>query len=118
MSDENAQSSPMSRVGPKMDPWERQQIFREMVAQQLRNGPLNRNRRRRRLVQYAAGLGISPVQAGNLIQQAHRQAEAASPVRSSLLRIAGSESNGTTWQMLFITLALIGVVQFAISATS
>lgn len=117
MSDRNADQLPMSVVGPKMDAWERQQIFREMVVQQLSNGPLNRNRRRR-LVQYAAGLGINATQAGNLIQQAYRKAEAVKPITSPWLRISGSESNGTTWQMLIITLALIGLVQLAITATS
>jgi len=53
-----------------MDAWERQQVFREMVARMLRDGPLSA-RRRRHLVQYAAALDINAVLAGRLIDQAH-----------------------------------------------
>lgn len=51
------------------DGWARldtQSIFREMVAQELRAGRLSRAGRRR-VVQYAAQLGLSAVQAGKLI---------------------------------------------------
>ena len=57
------------RGGVVMDTWERQDVFREMVAGVLRNGELT-VRRRRQLVAYAASLGISAVQAGRLVSQA------------------------------------------------
>ena len=62
----------------EMNAFERQQIFREMVVQQLRNGPLSRIRRRR-IVQFAAKLGITAVLAGRLVQEAQR----AQPARTS-----------------------------------
>jgi hypothetical protein len=52
-----------------MNAFERQQIFREMIAHQLAQGTLSR-RRRKAIVQYAACLGINAVLAGRLIQQA------------------------------------------------
>ncbi len=116
MANHEATSTAATNIGPKMDAWERQQIFREMVIQQLRNGPLNRNRRRQ-LVRYAAGLGINAVQAGHLIQQAHHQANVAEPASSPLMRMAGSESSGHTWKMLIITLAILAAVQSVLSAT-
>jgi hypothetical protein len=54
----------------KMDDWEKQDIFRQMVVQLLRNGPLSQ-RRRRILVQFAAGLGLTATQAGRFIEEAH-----------------------------------------------
>jgi hypothetical protein len=67
-----------SGISPKMDAFERQQIFREMAVGQLRNGPLS-TRRRRTLVQFAAGLGINATQAGRLVQQAQAIAAKQSP---------------------------------------
>ena len=64
-----------TRGRPTMDAWERQQVFREMVAGQLRNGPLS-GLRRRQLVQYAAVLDINAVLAGRLIAQARKLAGA------------------------------------------
>ncbi len=52
-----------------MDDWERQQVFRDLVIQLLRNGPLS-SRRRQELVRYAAMLGINGVLAGRLVRQA------------------------------------------------
>ena len=52
-----------------MDEWERQQVFRDLVVQLLRNGPLS-SRRRQELVRYAATLGINGVLAGRLVTQA------------------------------------------------
>ncbi len=59
-----------SVVSPvRMNAWEKQEIFREMVVQMLRNGPLSQ-RRRKLIVQYAAGLGLSAIQAGRFIEEA------------------------------------------------
>ena len=61
-----------------MNPWETQHVFREMVVMEVRHGKLNRSRRRR-IIQFAARLGISPVQAGHLVQQARRLVAHESP---------------------------------------
>lgn len=56
----------------KLDPWESQQIFREMAVSLLGRGTLS-SRRRRMLVQYAAALGINAVLAGRLLEQARAE---------------------------------------------
>ncbi len=48
-------------------------IFRELIADEVRTGRLTRARRRR-IVQYAAQLGLSAVQVGRLIAECRRQA--------------------------------------------
>jgi hypothetical protein len=75
-----------------MNAWERQQVFREMVLHQLRNGPLSR-RRRKTIVQYAACLGINAVLAGRLVQEAQRQfdRERATDADSPPLRLVPDE---------------------------
>ena len=68
-----------------MDAWERQQVFREMAGQLMRNGPLSTSRRRR-LVQYAAALDINATLAGRLIEQARKShAEQADPPPRTLI---------------------------------
>ncbi|MEE9295470.1 MAG: hypothetical protein V3W34_10985 [Phycisphaerae bacterium] len=69
----------------RMNAWERQQVFREMVGYQLRQGRLSRGRRRR-IVQYAACLGINAIQAGRLVQEAHRLHEQRSTAVAPVLR--------------------------------
>ena len=85
---------PGTPVGPfasdparTMNGWEVQHIFREMVVTELRRSPLNRMRRKR-IIQFAAALGINPIQAGKLVQQAHV--------------IAGTESRRSTRSIRFI----------------
>lgn len=67
----------------------RRDVFREMVIGELRCGPLTRMRRRR-LVQYAARLDLSAVEAGRLIREAQRavQDEADDPAARPSLRLA------------------------------
>lgn len=50
---------------------ERQRIFREMVMAEMRNGSLSAMRRVR-LVQFAARLGLSSLEAGSLISDARQ----------------------------------------------
>lgn len=70
-----------SRTGPTMSLWEKRNVFREMVATTCGNGRLTAWRRRQ-LVQYAATLGLHPVQAGKLVEDARATAAA---VRSTTL---------------------------------
>lgn len=65
---------PQRRDAMPMNAWERQQIFREMVVHQLQQGRLSTGRRKR-IVQYAACLGIDARLAGRLVQEAHRTFE-------------------------------------------
>ena len=58
-----------SRTGPTMSLWEKRNVFREMVANTCRQGHLSKWRRWQ-LVQYAAKLGLHPVQAGQLLDAA------------------------------------------------
>ncbi|MFQ5490443.1 MAG: hypothetical protein ACE5GE_06950 [Phycisphaerae bacterium] len=59
-----------SRRWAPMPPDQARHVFREMVVWELSNGRLSAWRRRR-LVQYAAALHLSAVDAGRLIQEAH-----------------------------------------------
>lgn len=58
-----------TETNPRMDAWEKQQVFRDMVVAVMRDGRMSQ-RRRRQLVRYAACLDINAVQAGRLVQQA------------------------------------------------
>ena len=49
-----------------------QDIFRQLITDELRNGRLT-PARRRRIVRYAAGLGLSAVQAGRLVEACRRE---------------------------------------------
>lgn len=53
-------------TGPKLTKSEGRQIFREMVRAEARNGRLDA-RRRKRLIQYAAALLLTPVEAGQIV---------------------------------------------------
>ncbi len=48
-------------------------IFRELIADEVRTGRLTRARRRR-IIQYAAHLGLSAVQVGRLIEECREEA--------------------------------------------
>lgn len=64
--------------------WERNRrldtetIFRELIRQEILAGRLNRTRRRR-VVRYAAQLGLSAVEAGEMIKECRRAALPAKP---------------------------------------
>lgn len=64
-------------------------VYYEMIASELRNGRLTRARRRR-IVRYAAQLGLSAVEAGRLIVECRERAlESADPVeRQHALKLA------------------------------
>lgn len=59
---------------------EMREIFHQMIADELRNGRLTRERRKR-VIRYAAQLGLSAVEAGRLITTCREQVlESADPV--------------------------------------
>lgn len=55
-------------TGPKLTKSEGRQIFREMVRAEARNGLLDA-RRRKRLIQYAAALLLTPLEAGQIVTE-------------------------------------------------
>ncbi len=65
-----------------MNLMERRQVYREMVAQLRRNGPLSA-RRRKTLVQFAACLGLSAMQAGSVVEEVERSIGTAASTASS-----------------------------------
>ena len=60
-------------VRPFMPPIDTRDIFRELIASELRDGRLTRERRRR-IVRYAAQMGLSAVEAGRLIAACRAEA--------------------------------------------
>jgi len=91
-----------------MDAWERQQVFRAMVTHQLRNGPLS-VWRRRQLVRFAAGLGISAMLAGRLVTEARRDLGRERVMAGPELAIVAVESGGDDrgWRILSTVLSVI-----------
>ena len=67
--DDNSQP-PLRTVhtGPKLTDSEGRQIFREMVRSEARDGQLS-DRRRRRLIQYAAALNLKPLEASRIVTE-------------------------------------------------
>lgn len=93
-------------------------VFREMALWELHNGVLNA-RRRRRLVQYAAALHLSAVDAGRLIQEARAAFESQHPRPSTPddkpnLRFRGDVSQPAAWPVwarLGLLLAVVGAAE-------
>ena len=52
---------------------ENHEIFRQLIAEELRRGRLS-NAERRRIVRYAAGMGLSAVDAGKLVADCREEA--------------------------------------------
>ena len=92
---------------PRMD---MREIFQGMIAHELRNGRLT-SYRRRRIVRYAARLGLSAVEAGRFIAACREAAlESGDPVeRHHALRLADPPSERTL-RPHAITLAVIGAI--------
>jgi len=104
--------------GRPLSRYEIHNIYREMVRWELSNGRLSAWRRRR-LVQYAAGLGLRAVEAGELIQEVVRSegrsdfrdddAPAAPPPRAAVAR------GWPVWAKLALTLVAVVVVEVALT---
>ena len=54
-------------------PMDTKEIFRTLIADEVRSGSLSRSRRRR-IVQYASHLGLSGVQVGEMIDDCRKEA--------------------------------------------
>jgi hypothetical protein len=61
------------------------QVFREIVAAELRNGVLN-IRRRKRLVQYAAMLELTALDAGRIVTDVHHEHRSSGAQAPRILR--------------------------------
>lgn len=100
-----------------MSPHDLQTVFREAAKWELSNGSLSQ-RRRKRLVQYAAALQISAVDAGRLIQEAAAELERDLALQAAVppdLRLARDDSfNGLrcpTWLKLSLAVAAVGLAK-------
>jgi hypothetical protein len=102
-------------TGPKLTQEEGRTIFREMVRGETRNGPLNQ-RRRKRLIQYAAALELTAVEAGRIVTQvcqeeAQRRGETLVQARSPLHLAASSTANRwPAWLTLVLVVAGLLVI--------
>lgn len=115
LADGSRRDRPLSR-------YELHNIYREMVRWELSNGRLSAWRRRK-LVQYAASMRLSAVEAGELIQEAIRASlqEAADDERDqlSLGRTQVDqvdEASWPRWAKLSLALVAVVLVQAALAA--
>jgi len=109
------------RIGPGTRPSlgltrpQRQAVFREMVAGELRRGGMSR-RRWQRLVQYGALLDLSAVEAGELIAQARESVDRQEPVTLRLVppaRAAAGNGAWPLWAKVSLGCALLAVADAA-----
>jgi len=66
-------------------------IFRALIADEVRQGRLSPFRRRR-IIQYAAHLGLSVEEVGSLIAECRSEAEGGDPSGASVLQFDGSSA--------------------------
>ena len=91
---------------------ERHRIFREMVVGEMRRGIMTR-RRWRRLVQYAAMLDISAIEAGELIADAREtvaRAEVSPFAHHPARHHSTSREPWPFWVTLSVTCAILAVI--------
>jgi hypothetical protein len=95
-------------TGPSLTTRQCHDIFREMVRGEARNGRLSATRRKR-LIQYAAALQLTPVQAGRIVTEVCREfdhpSEFEPPVLYRVVEAAAAPKRWPIW--LKITLALL-----------
>jgi len=98
--------------------YELHRIFRETVRWELRNGRLSAWRRRR-LVQFAAGLDISAVDAGRLIQEAVRAHEDSLPAPEPRWNLSSDKSSWSRfwprWGKLVTAAAVVLVLKLTLT---
>ncbi len=93
-------------------PIETREIFRQMIAEELRSGRLT-TARRRRVVRYAAQMGLSATEAGRLVDDCRTQALQSSDAteRDYALRLAPPEPARIPIAMkLSLILLLVGLL--------
>jgi hypothetical protein len=94
-------------TGPSLSRHEGHNIFREMVRGEARNGPLTATRRKR-LIQYAAALRLSPMQASRIVTEVCRECaqptELAPPVIYRLVETAATPHRWPVWLKITLTL--------------
>ena len=95
-------------TGPSLTREEGREIFREMVRAETRNGPLN-PLRRRRLIQYAAALKLTPLEAGKIITEVCRENERLrgqqTPVIYRMVEAAAAPRRWPVWLKIGLPLA-------------
>lgn len=93
------------------------EVFERMIEHELRSGRLTRGRRRR-IVRYAARLGMSAVEAGRFLETCRANAlTSADPAeRSFALRLADPPTTGESW-ISKLTVAVAAGVLLALLLT-
>lgn len=95
-------------TGPKLARRKAHQIFQGMVRAECRNGALS-PLRRRRLIQYAAALQLTPVEAGKIVSEISREtAEAFNqdvPALYRMVETAARPARWPTWLKVGLTLS-------------
>lgn len=87
---------------------ETDEIFRALIAEELRNGRLN-PAQRRRIVRYAARMGLSAVEAGKLLSACREEALASADadLREFALRLAPAEARRSLPLPIRVAIALL-----------
>ncbi len=87
------------------------EIFRQMIAEELRSGRLTAARRRR-IIRYAAGMGLSASEAGTLVETCREQALQSDNVeeRACALRLAPRETEHIPIAMKLSVILLLVVL--------
>ncbi len=100
-----------AHTGPRFSREEGREIFREMVRGETRNGPLT-ERRRRRLIQYAAALDLRPLEASRIVTEVCQEQTLpdSPPPLYRLVETAADVRRWPTW----LTIALTLLAAFAV----
>ncbi len=94
-------------TGPKLSRDEGRRIFREMVRAESRNGQLS-DLRRRRLIQYAAALQLTPLEASRIVTEVcfeHQVEVGEPPVLYRVVEAAAAPHRWPVWLKISIVLA-------------
>lgn len=101
-------------TGPKLSRREAHEIFQEMVRAECRNGALS-PLRRRRLIQYAAALQLTAVEAGAIVTQISQEMTADTggdmPAIYRMVETAAKPAHWPAWLKVGVTLAAAFAVE-------
>jgi len=109
---EKTDANQAPRGTSRFTPHERHRIFKQMVADELKSGPLP-YRRRRKLIRYAGEIDILPFDACLLIAEAQKEAGQLDPVQFEPVDEIGAIVNPERWPLWFkLAIAMIIVTLF------
>lgn len=97
----NSKKVQLLHTGPSLSREEGRVIFREMVRAEARGGNLS-NTRRKRLIQYAAALQLSPLDASRIVTEVCFELSVNDPLEPPVLyRIVESAATPQRWPAWF-----------------